>query len=330
MGIVSSSMLAGLGRGISDVGNMRAKEEADRKELAAKLAAEKAKAEAKRGEAEITAKGKIAEAGIQAGRYSVEEGSVGEEAAAAELGMSIPEFRAFRKAQQTGDYSAYETEEVTEEGMGTSKSLPSGFKDWLKRKQREYGLVLRGSAAGKATKEIEEAATQGAKTDIVRGMISGEMSKAEGAETMAASEGKGAYEGTSETTRNVFTGKAETTPYGKEKAAAETTKAKAEAGLKGEQAKSEGSRRREADAKAEKALAEANQIKVEGGNQLARQTTVTALRAILADDDASDALKERARKRIAELAMPEVKSDKPKSKVTVTPGKPHPFDKYVK
>lgn len=245
MGLILGGILAGAGTGVSGAADMMERERIAAEERAARAEAARLDRELRAGinteNADLRRELAAARAlprsssggGASGGSPSaaardLAEGSVGEESLAAQLGMSVPEFRRFRAAQRTGDYEgAYGQERVVDDESGghTARALPEGFKTWLDQKRREFADASRPYVFGKDAKEVEQARGEQLENDV-RGRIVGakdEGGLTAGARTMNAMKGKGEYEGGATGSTNTFTGAQSMNQLGKAKVATEGT-----------------------------------------------------------------------------------------------------------
>lgn len=90
----------------------------------------------------------------------VKEGGASEEMLAAQMGMSVPEYRKFVEMERTGSDAAYRRDEgaVMDDEYGQQKvtSLPPGFEEFKARKRAERGKLLETYAFSDDTDKIAE------------------------------------------------------------------------------------------------------------------------------------------------------------------------------
>lgn len=255
MGLILGGILAGAGTGVSGAADMMERERIAAEERAARAEAARlereARAEDRRLDRELragintenadlrrelaaaraaprSAGGGAAGGASSASARDMVEGSAGEEALAAQLGMSVPEFRRFRAAERTGDYEgAYGQERVVDDESGghTARALPEGFKTWLAAKRKEFADASRLYVFGKDAKEVEQARGEQMENDV-RAEIAGAQDDGgliSGGRRLNAMAGKGEYEGGATGSTNTFTGAQTLNQLGKAKVGTEGT-----------------------------------------------------------------------------------------------------------
>lgn len=201
MGMIFNAMGAALGQGIATSAQLEARE-AEREEERRLRAEERRDAredsQAFRREMAASRGGSGSGSGGGAAALDFKEGGLGEEIAAAHMGMSIPEFRKFHAAQQSGDFSGYAQERElpgpTESGEPMKASdIAPGMQRYLSDKRKTLGDIAAEFGHGKDYKEVTEGRGNELRNGVSRGIVNGSISEAEGAETIAATKGDGAY-----------------------------------------------------------------------------------------------------------------------------------------
>lgn len=243
-GLIGNYIGASLGKGISDIGGMMFKA-ADQRMAREDRAAEKADERAYRMERDALERDKDMKIALMndetrrmmrsgggeggsGGITEIPEGSLVEETIAGSQGMSVPEYRAWRKAQQTGDYSdlgrAYggtvkstEVDEDSEGYLSVRKTVeyPPGFDDVKADRVKRLAEIQREFIHGKNYKEITEADRIRQGMALTDDAVKNPGNAGKNAQGFAAGEGKPLYGGDSNVTRNNYTGATTTTEVGK-------------------------------------------------------------------------------------------------------------------
>ncbi len=232
-GLIFGAALKGLGDAGSSLGgtalNLAAREDelrmkgdlqrellADKLETQREIAAERAAARGAGGSKE----GPFLE--------DVKPGSMAEEAMANRLGMSVPELRALRAANASGDLSAYGTDVTTRQDADpensdavsrratkTDRRVTGATRDWLQAKRAALAEIQQEYIYGGKYDDV----TKGRRTEIgnkvAGGIINGEIDAEEGAKTIAATEGKGSKKESGGVVYDEFTGANDATPVGR-------------------------------------------------------------------------------------------------------------------
>lgn len=247
-GLVAKSMGEGVGQAMTNLGTLMFKSqgEEDRQQERLDLMREKmqqsaAEAAANRESREATERAKIGATGAG----DITQGSLREEQAAAEMGVTVPEFRRVRGYVQTGDKSAYaQTSEVNatddEAGDNTGEQYkikvtdyPPGVDEYLSAKTKALAQIEKQSVYGKNLEGVEKGVGEGQKNTMRQGLIDGSADAGKVGMVSAAMEGKPLFDGNADVTRNNFTGATSTTEVGKSvvgKNAAGAAKERADAG----------------------------------------------------------------------------------------------------
>lgn len=86
------------------------------------------------------------------GRIDFSPGSAGEEAMAADMGMTVPDLRKFREANRSGDFSGYVGAPAADETDRWDVAVAKGQQKWIDDKRRMLGeisrMYLQGDAYG--------------------------------------------------------------------------------------------------------------------------------------------------------------------------------------
>jgi hypothetical protein len=218
-GLIWGSLAQGLGNAATTVGQGMAQEQAETRRLEATMAdraaaREEALARMRENQefrADEAEKNRIFREQMAGGVGGGGGGSGGggggggngamlsDEAAAAKMDMSVPEYQQFRESERTGNYDAYKQSSPlpgpTENGeplMGPA-DLPAGFKDFIKAKRAQFAGMAEESAYRGNYDEITKGRRTQVGNEFASGIVSGAMSTQAGAERIAATEGKGAY-----------------------------------------------------------------------------------------------------------------------------------------
>lgn len=158
----------------------------------------------------------------------VQPGSLAEETMANRMGMSVPELRALRAANASGDAS----------GLGTEVSLPGPTEDgaplrgrqgvsqdWLKAKRAALADIQSEFLHGKNYDDVAKGRRTEMGNKVGAGIIAGEIGEDEGAKAIASVEGKSSKKESGGTVYDEFSGKGETTAVGKSTIAENNAKA---------------------------------------------------------------------------------------------------------
>jgi hypothetical protein len=243
-GLIFGSMLQGLGAAGSTIAghmvNQVSQDERQRERLEAQR-----ELQADRSATQLAIAGmrNDAKGGGSGGMTDIKEGGLAEETMANRMGMSVPELRALRKANKTGDTSAYESEVElagpTEDGGALKgKVKPQGLDQYIKAKRAVLADIQSEFMHGKDYDDVAKGRRTEHGNKIAGGIVNGTISAEQGGKDIAAIEGKDLYDGDSNVTRGKFDGKTTTTAVGESqikennaqagKAAAEGAKAKSE------------------------------------------------------------------------------------------------------
>jgi len=219
---MSWGLISGLGKGISDAGTtvgnaMMRKMERD--EAAAQRAAEKEEdREFRRQQDALYRKPADAAAGSgsSSGGGSKGGGIISVATQAAEAGMTVPEYEAYWKAQETGDMSAFKQNRTVEDESGghSVNELPEGFDQHYKAKMRVLGEIRKKAELGKDYQNVAAGEQTAFETGLGQGVVGGTMDPTKASQATSVMKGNAPFGGDSNVTRNVVTGDTKTTKVG--------------------------------------------------------------------------------------------------------------------
>lgn len=234
-GLIGNYMGAAVGKSISDIGGFilkgRQDEETLKVKAAERLELERMRLQDKqdaRDQNEQLRRDLAAGKGESGGGVSeITEGGLAEETIAARAGMSVPEYRAWRNAQKTGDFSdlgrAYggtvKSTEVGEDGEGylsvrKTVEYPEGFEDVKAARVKLLGEIQTEFMQGKNYKEGTEGRKNVRGIDLTNEALQDPKKAGVISQAVAAGEGKELVGGDSNVTRNLRTGETKTTAVG--------------------------------------------------------------------------------------------------------------------
>lgn len=221
MGLILDGAVGGLGAGLASIGDSAMKYGARQDELAQRSALQRELQEEKLAtQREIAADRLAAGGGGKSGPFipDVKEGSMAEESMASRMGMSVPELRALRKANQTGDTSGLGADVQlpgpTEDGKPLTGKAPVDGK-WLQDKRTALADIQQEFIYGDKYDDVAKGRRTEQGNKVAGGIINGTIKPEVGAQTIAATEGKGAYKEGGDTVYNEFNGKNDPTAVGK-------------------------------------------------------------------------------------------------------------------
>jgi len=214
-------ILAGLGKGIADAGatygNMMTRQ-IEAKEAAERRAAEREEDREFRRQQDALYRKPVDSAGSSGSGSSGGKGGGGISVAtqAAEAGMTVPEYEAYWKAQETGDMSPFKrTQTVEDESGGHSTSdLPPGFEQEYKAKMRVLGEIRKKAELGKDYQNVAAGEQTAFETGLGQGVIGGKIDPTKASQATSVMKGSAPFGGDSNVTRNVLTGDTKTTKVG--------------------------------------------------------------------------------------------------------------------
>lgn len=244
MSLIFGSMLGGLGAGVMAAGDTLEKERilaAERADRAEQRRLDREAREALQRE-QIASREQIARENAElrrdmkssrrsggggGGDFDSAEGSQDEEMLAAKMGMTLPEFRNFRKAQ-AGDTSGFAQDAVVEDESGghVSKQLPAGFDKFMETKRSEFSAAMEQYRFAKSSKDLAEGQGQRIENEVDRSIVDSktDAARTDLARTKNAMSGKGEYKANESGVTNEFTGTNTPTDLGKAKANTERSK----------------------------------------------------------------------------------------------------------
>lgn len=220
MGLISGALLKGAGDGTASLGgslmNIISADERAAASAAERRLLQEERLAAQKEVAEIRKSG----SGGKDGPFmdEVKPDSMAEELMANRLGISVPELRALRAANKSGDTSGL-GEEVPLAGPTEDGSALTGRRgispEALAAKRQALADIQSEFLYGDKYDDV----TKGRRTEtgnkVGQGIIAGAMDVGKGGQTIAAIEGKGAMTEGGGTVYNEFTGDAKTTDVGK-------------------------------------------------------------------------------------------------------------------
>jgi hypothetical protein len=176
--------------------------------------------------------------GGSGGISEIKEGGLIEEVLAGKTGMSVPELRALRAANQSGDFSSFATatatgrvEDVNGDGMPddpevsdamsrrtakleTDARVQPELREELRAKTKVLAGLTESFVLGKDYDDVAKGRRTELGNDTAAGVYAGKVKPEEGGKKIAAAEGKDLYGGDSNVTRDKFTGDTKTTAVG--------------------------------------------------------------------------------------------------------------------
>lgn len=198
-GIMGASILKGLGDGITSLGSsaMQYAGQNERQRLQEQMLRERLESNERNVDARLAAK-TASGTGAAKGTIDFAEDTAGEEAMAADMGITVPELRRLRAANRTGDFSAYEVDDVNAPGDGIGPSdgkrgMTAATRKYVSEKRKMLGEISRMYMQGDAYDDSSKGRKTVQDMGIMDDVLDGRRDAKTVAKAQAAADGKLPY-----------------------------------------------------------------------------------------------------------------------------------------